>query len=456
MGGGSRYNERKTATSIMDTETMAKQPGSSGSVLIVDDNERLFNSLAINLQKQGYASEWAGNGTVAVEKFTAMPFAAALLDLALGDEDGLSILPDLLRIRPRTPVIIITGYGTLEKAVKAIKLGAHDFLQKPVDIDRLLELLRDASNAPQSADRHDLPSMVAESPAMRELREKALLVAASDLPVLITGESGTGKELAAKFVHANSPRRDKTFLGVNCSAIADTLADSELFGHAKGAFTGATADRRGFFEQADGGTLHMDEIGDMAVTTQAKILRVLEESLVRRVGENSDRPVDVRFIASTNKDLEAGIRAGGFRQDLYYRLNAATIHLPPLRDRREDIPPLLERFLADLAEDGAGKRFSSKALEALVDYDWPGNIRELRNMVKICTLLAPGRIIELRDLPQQFTAAGCTRSVRLVDNEREIIKKALLETGGNKQLAAQRLGISRRSLYNKLERYGIV
>lgn len=427
-------------------------------ILIVDDNERLFDSLAINLQKHDYTSEWAGNGSLALSKFREGDFTTVLLDMALGDEDGIDVLSDLLRIRSGIPVIIITGYGTLEKAVKAMKMGAHDFLQKPLDIDKLIGLLHDATALPADPDAPTpgMPAMVAESPAMRQIREKAALVAGSDLPVLITGESGTGKELMAKYVHLQSQRRNASFLSVNCSAIADSLADSELFGHVKGSFTGASAERAGFFEQADGGTLHMDEIGDMSPGIQAKILRVLEESKVRRVGGNDDVAVDVRFIASTNKDLPAGVRDGSFRGDLFYRLNAAHIHIPPLREHREDIPRLLEAFLADIGDGSAGKRFSSKAMEALVNHDWPGNIRELRNTVKICALLAPGRIIELRDIPGQFLAGGPkTRSVRLADNEREIIKSALLETGGNKQLAAQRLGISRRSLYNKLERYGL-
>lgn len=434
-----------------------------GNVLIVDDNERLFQSLAINLHKRGFASEWAGNGRAAEKKLAATPFSAVFLDLALGEEMGIDILPRLLAIRPRVPVIIITGYGTFEAAVRAIKLGAYDFLPKPLDIEKLLHILREALATESAADSNfetcGVSGMVTGSPAMREIFAKARLVADSHLPVLITGESGTGKELMANYVHYHSTRRGGAFLSVNCSAIADSLADSELFGHARGAYTGAVAERAGVFEQANGGTLHLDEIGDMSLGIQAKILRVLEDSRVRRVGGNLDLEVDIRLTASTNKDLRECIAAGTFRQDLLYRLNAVHLHLPPLRQRPEDIPLLLDYFLARATEGGLGKRFSTRALEALREYDWPGNIRELKNMAKICALVAPGAIIDLHDIPEYWRLEGAKRpaskSVRLSDNERDLIQTALRNAGGNKQRAAQDLGISRRTLYNKLERYGI-
>lgn len=426
------------------------------SVLIVDDNERLFNSLALNLKKRGFIAEWAGNGAEAEKKLAAKAFSAVFLDLALGEENGIEVLPRLLPIRPHVPVIIITGFGTFDAAVRATKLGAHDFLPKPLDIDKLIEVLQNAIGSSASGSPLEMPGMVCESPSMREICAQARLVADSPLPVLITGESGTGKELMARYVHHHSSRREKAFLSINCSAIADTLADSELFGHVKGAFTGAAADRAGVFEQASGGCLHMDEVGDMSAGIQAKILRVLEDSKIRRVGENNDREVDVRLVASTNKVLSDCIEKGIFRQDLFYRLNAVHLHLPPLRERKEDIPHLLHFFLDLVTERGAGKKFSASAVDMLVGYQWPGNIRELRNLVKICTLVTSGKIIEAEDIPQHFHAQkNRSKSVRLSDNERELIAKALRETGGNKQMAAHILGISRRTLYNKLERYGL-
>jgi Response regulator containing CheY-like receiver, AAA-type ATPase, and DNA-binding domains len=429
---------------------------SANGVLIVDDNERLYDSLALNLKMRGFTAEWAGNGKLAEMKLSARPFAAVFLDLALGEENGIDILPKLLAIRPHTPVIIITGFGTFDAAVKATKMGAYDFLPKPLDIDKLIEVLQNAIGPANPEAFREMPGMVCHSPAMREICEQARLVADSPLPVLITGESGTGKELMAKYVHFHSSRREKDFISINCSAIADSLADSELFGHARGAFTGAAADRAGVFEQADGGSLHMDEVGDMSAGIQAKILRVLEDSKIRRVGENADRLVDIRLIASTNKVLTECIEEGTFRQDLFYRLNAVHLRLPPLRERREDIPALLNFFLERVTERGAGKKFSAAATELLVGYDWPGNIRELRNLVKICTLTTAGKIIEAEEIPGAFNLRKEKRkSVRLSDGEKDLILKALRDTGGNKLLAAQMLGISRRTLYNKLERYEI-
>lgn len=429
----------------------------SKHILIVDDNERLFDSLAINLRKNRYDAHWAGNGSDALRFAAERRFAAILLDLALGEEKGIDLLPRLLRANPGTPVIIITGYGTFEMAVLAIKMGAFDFLPKPLDIDRLLAILHNAIEIAPSSAAEPLPTghadMVADSPAMRELCVKARLVAKSDLPVLITGESGVGKELMAQYVHRHSLRRDRRFLNMNCSAIAESLADSELFGHVKGAYTGAARDRAGYFERADGGTLHLDEIGDMSTAIQAKLLRVIEDSRIARVGGETEIAVDVRLVASTNMDLERAIGEGKFRKDLFYRLDAARLHLPPLRERREDIPALIEMLIRQTAEPGREKRFSSKAEDMLCGYDWPGNIRELKNMVKICVLTAPGKVIEPKDIPRGALMRKSGRSVRLLDNERELICKALAEAGGNRQLAAQNLGISRRTLYNKLERY---
>ncbi len=436
----------------LSKQTMHKQ------ILVIDDNERLFDSLAINLRKKKLDAHWAAGCGDAMRLLAERDFAAVLLDLALGEEKGIDLLPAILERKPGIPVIIITGYGTFEMAVKAIKMGAFDFLPKPLDIDRLLSILWTALKSemePGSLPAGDDGDLIAESPAMLALCEKARIVAKSDIPVLITGESGVGKELLAKYTHRYSLRSCGAFLSVNCSAIAENLADSELFGYVKGAFTGALRDRPGYFERAGGGTLHMDEIGDMSPAIQAKLLRVLEDARVTRVGGDAEIAVNARLIASTNMDLETAIGEGRFRKDLFYRLNAARLHMPPLRERKEDLPALIRLFLRQACGQGREKRFSSAAEDRLYAHDWPGNIRELKNLVKMCALTAPGKIIEVKDLPGSIVSRPGVASVRLSDNERELIRKALADAGGNRQLAAHMLGISRRTLYNKMERYAL-
>ncbi len=311
-----------------------------------------------------------------------------------------------------------------------------------------------------------MPTIVSVSSSMEKLIAQAARAADSDIAVLITGESGTGKELLAEYVHAASRRAGKPLVRVNCSAIADSLAESELFGHVKGSFTGAVEDHAGYFAQADGGTLHLDEIGDMPLPIQAKILRTLENSLIRPVGGKQEVPVDVRFVASTNKNLGELVERGEFRNDLYFRINPLQLHIPPLRERREDIAPLLRHFLARQPGREGGKRFSVEAEKALLAYDWPGNVRELQNLVKVCALLSPGAIIEADDLPQAVRSAtspspsaqppaATSQSGRLEDAERHAIRTVLDEVGGNRRMAAERLGISVRTLYYKLDRYGL-
>ncbi len=452
-----------------------------GNLLIVDDNERVFQSLAINFRRNGFDCLWAANQAVALETARAFPLSAAVIDLSLGSESGLDVMAELFQVQPELPVVFISGFGTLEAAVSAMKMGAFDFLPKPLNFKRLLEVVQNAMAAREEAARArssrttarlkstslPCPEFIHASPVVDKLLDQAARVADADIPVLITGESGTGKELLAEYVHAHSPRRDRPLVRVNCSAIADTLAESELFGHVKGAFTGAATDHHGFFEQADGGTLHLDEIGDMPLPTQAKILRTLENSLVRQVGGMRDIPVNVRVVASTNRDLQAMAANGQFRTDLFYRINALQLHIPPLRERREDIPPLLAHFLSPPPGGGDnGKRFSVAAEKKLLAYNWPGNTRELKNLVKVCALLAPGAIINVEDLPQSVKdfhgsreqAAGTAatpRSGRLDENEKSVIQEVLTEVGGNRRKAAEKLGISLRSLYYKLERYDL-
>ncbi|MCC8180272.1 MAG: sigma-54 dependent transcriptional regulator [Planctomycetes bacterium] len=430
-------------------------------LLIIDDNEGVFESLEMNFQRDGIPCLWADNREKALSIAENHRLRAAIIDLSLGSESGLDAMRSLLQLRPDLPVVFISGYGTLESAVQAVKMGAYDFLPKPLNFKKLRQVLYEAiraagrggdtaraSHAPQPASS----IVFAEGGAVAKLLAQAERVADSDLPLLITGESGTGKELFAEYVHQASCRAAKPLVRINCSAINDSLAESELFGHVKGAFTGAAANHQGFFQQANGGSVHMDEIGDMSLATQARVLRVIEDGAVRPVGGSGEIAVDARIIATTNKDLEAMSRDGRFRLDLFYRLNGVELAVPPLRDRPEDIQPLLEHFLAQSA-DGMEKSFSPKALDALASYQWPGNVREMRNVVKASVLLNPGPVVEFDHLPRALRAGSNKVSGRLEDAEREMIGRVLDEVGGNRKAAAKRLGISLRTLYYKLERY---
>ncbi len=425
-------------------------------VLVVDDNEDIFRSLRINFAECDFEAIWRKDGAGTSEAVSHENIDIVLLDLSLGEENGIDVLSHIQRLRPGLPVIIITGFGTFEAAVRAIKLGAFDFLSKPLDFDKLLAIVNNAiamSSLGASGSDQDV-CFISESPQIQDLCQRAKRLAATAIPILITGESGTGKELLAEFIHYNSPRRDKPFIRVNCSSFTDTLINAELFGHEKGAFTGAAQRHIGFFEQADGGSLHLDEIGDMGIANQAKILRVLEDFKLRRIGGMKDIPVDVRIIASTNKNIEDLIALGEFRQDLLYRLNAVLLYLPPLREREGDLELLARRFFAEFAAGGQSKDFSPAAWAVLWKYSWPGNVRELRNLIKVCAVVADSHLVDVSDLPVGLSRPT-GRSGRLNDIEREAIVAALAEANGNKSLAAAKLGITRRTLYKKLERYGI-
>ncbi|MDR0361595.1 MAG: sigma-54 dependent transcriptional regulator [Planctomycetota bacterium] len=425
------------------------------TVLVVDDNENIYKSLRLNFRQRGLDCVWAKNGGEALEAARNGDVAVVLLDLSLGAEYGIDVMRDLSQVNASLPVIIITGYGTFEAAVKAVKLGASDFLAKPLEFAKLYAAVTEAMKvSPEGGDKTAEPHIITDDKTLKDILRRAAQLAKIDIAILVTGESGTGKELLASMLHAESPRSGRPFLRINCSAFADTLVDNELFGHEKGSFTGAHGAHPGLFEQADTGTLHLDEIGDMSLATQAKLLRALEEGVVRRIGGVRDIGVDVRVVASTNKNLEDLILAGAFRQDLFYRLNAVTLWMPPLRERTGDVPLLLEHFLAEFAE-GEPKSFSEDAVAILAAYPWPGNVRELRNLVKVCSLVSESDVIDADDLPAYVRHPSPSRSGRLNIAERDVIQRTLLESQGNKSLAAERLGISRRTLYNKMERYGI-
>lgn len=429
----------------------------SKPLLIVDDNQGIFESLEINFQREGRSCLWAANREQAVRIAGETDIYAAVVDLSLGPENGLDAMTDILRVRPGLPVVFISGFGTLEAAVRAVKLGAYDFLPKPLNFRKLRQVIEEAVAAknpgrPVAAEARTSGIVAVDDGCIARVMDQAARISGSDVPVLVTGESGVGKELFAEFLHKNSPRRDGPFVRINCSAITDGLAESELFGHVKGAFTGAVSDHRGFFEQADGGTVHLDEIGDMSPATQARVLRVLEDSKIRRVGGSNELPVSVRIVASTNKDLADMSRTNRFRLDLYYRLNTIELTIPPLREHLEDLPLLLEHFLGE-SGDGTKKRFSPEAIEIMRAYPWPGNIREFRNVVRACVLLNPGDVIDCEQLPQNLRKKTVQTSGQLRDMEREAIFKELTAAAGDKKLAAKRLGISLRTLYNKLDRY---
>lgn len=446
----------------------------NGRLLIVDDNVSIFQSLQLNFHDFGYACQWAKNEQETMAALAETPPQAILLDLSLGKEDGLIILEKIRNTLPDCPVIMITGYGTLEAAVKAIKLGAYEFLAKPLDFHKLMNITKQAiefSSRRAAVGEAVCPEdgeVITRSVELLSTLRKARLLANTDMPILVTGESGCGKELIANYIHTHSLRAQKPFLRINCSAFPDSLIDNELFGHEKGAFTGADSPHPGIFEQAHEGTLHLDEIGDMSLSSQAKILRTLEGGMIRRLGGTEERHVDVRIIASTNQNLPAMIKQRTFREDLFYRLKAAFIYLPPLRERTGDVEHIAKTLLERIAPD---KHFSPEALAVLERHSWPGNVRELKNTVLMSAAISSGNTILSSDLPSlegrepnpgtvptlQTTASG-TDTVRmdsLEEMEKEAIRKALEQSKFNKRKASQRLGISYKTLFNKLKSYDI-
>ena len=449
-------------------------------LLIVDDEGTLRSAISERLADHGFSVEQAGSGEEALQRLTGFAFDILITDLRLPGISGRDVLDAALERYPDIIAIVITGYGTVKDAVDAIKQGAADFITKPFQFDALLHVLRSAieqrrlksENAylrSQLEDRYRIDGLVGRSRVMRDLFQLLETVASTSSTVLITGETGTGKELAARAIHHNSPRRANRFVALNCSAIPETLLEAELFGHARGAFTGAVGTRQGRVEQAHKGTLFLDEVGTMSPSLQAKLLRVLQEREFERVGDSHTIKIDVRVIAATHSDLAKMVAEGAFREDLFYRLNVLPVQLPPLRDRREDIPLLVQHFLQRLAADTgrSAMTVSQEAMRCLMAYRWPGNVRQLENAVERALAFSQGRThIDVQDLPPEIqNQAGIIEGAETwlpedgIDFERYIegielslIKRSLERTRGNKRQAARLLNLKRTTLIEKLKR----
>jgi two-component system nitrogen regulation response regulator NtrX len=438
-------------------------------VLVVDDEAEIRRSVRMILEYEGYDVQEASSGPEALALIEREPPDLAFLDIKMGGMDGLETLQKIRQANDALPVVIISGHGTVSTAVEATKLGAFDFIEKPLASERVLVTIRNALDQGRLRDenrtlkraveaRHQ---MVGESPAVREIWDKIKRAAPTTATVLLLGESGSGKELVARAIHRNSLRSRDRFVQVNCAAIPEELIESELFGHEKGSFTGATEKQIGKFEQADRGTIFLDEVGDMSPKTQAKVLRVLQEGEVERLGSARTIKVDVRVIAATNKDLEAEIEKGTFREDLYFRLSVIPIRVPPLRDRREDIPALVHAFLVSAASRMKKDvtSVSPEAMTTLMNYRWPGNVRQLQHAVERAVILAVGPSIRVRELPpevsQKVRARPGDDTLDLHEQERVSIERALEKFGGNRRKAAGALRISTVTLWRKMKHYGL-
>jgi two-component system nitrogen regulation response regulator NtrX len=454
----------------------------TATLLVVDDEPQILQAVSGILQDEGFEVLTAPDGEAALKRVGEDAPDLVLLDIALPGMDGLEVLDRLKRQFPTLPVVMISAYGSVENAVKATRLGAYDFIEKPPHADKILLTVRNALEMARLSEENrrlrqqtaPVKGIIGGSDAISRLREQLRIVAPTNASVLITGENGTGKELVARALHAFSRRAHKAFVEVNCAAIPEELIESELFGHEKGAFTGATLRRRGKFDLAHEGTLFLDEIGDMSLKTQAKILRILEEQRFERVGGNRPIQVDVRVVAATNKNLEEEIGKGTFREDLYHRINVIPLNVPPLRERGQDIPLLAAHFLKELAveNDVAPKTFSDRALELLAAMPWPGNVRELKNFVWRLAILSPGAVIDAADLPlagvdqepetgaadaesmDPFLRVPSFREARALF-EKQFLRRKLAECRGNVSLLAEKVGLERSHLYRKLRAYGL-
>ena len=446
-------------------------------ILVVDDEPAHAEAVAESLARLNHDCRIAHSGEEAIARLKAEHFDVIVTDLVLGGEkDGLAVLAAARKYSPGTEVILITAHSSVATCRAALQEGAADYIEKPLDLDELRAVVQRAAQRTaqqriirdlrERLDKHyGFEGIIGHSPAMVRILETIRRVAPSNLPVLIQGESGAGKELIAQAIHNNSQRKAQRFVALNCAGLSETLLEDELFGHVKGAYTGATSDRKGRFEYADGGTMFLDEVGDMPLPMQAKLLRVLENGELVRVGANEPIHVDVRIISATNADLAERVKSGRFRQDLFFRLNGVTIQVPALRQRREDIPLLVEHFIK-LANEAHGTKvtgISPEALRALVAFDWPGNVRQLRNMVENMVVLVGEGKLTVQDLPAEMRGqAGpaegaiiATAGVSIAEAEKELIRKTLEMVGGNRQQAARILGIGERTLYRKIKEYGL-
>lgn len=450
-------------------------------ILVVDDEESIRQSLEGILNDEGFKTTFAANGEECLQSITTDDPDLILLDIWMPGIDGLETLKRIKQARPQQLVIMMSGHGTIETAIKATRLGAFDFIEKPLSLEKVLLSIENALKIRQLVEENNALKekigrdyqMIGESPAINQLKQQIKIAAPSSGWALISGENGTGKELVARAIHLQSSRADKPFVEVNCAAIPEELIESELFGHEKGAFTGATAARKGKFDQANGGTLFLDEIGDMSLKTQAKILRILQEHKFERVGGNKTIEVDVRVIAATNKDLPQEIKFGSFREDLYFRLNVLPFTVPPLRDRTEDIPRLCLHFLNFFCgkESRENKTISEEALRYLTNYSWPGNVRELKNLIERLVIMTPGQIIKTSDLPRDIRGAEMEIpgnnlieiGTELPDSykeakevfEKQFLIEKLKKNKWNISRTAEEIGLERSNLHRKIKYYNI-
>jgi DNA-binding NtrC family response regulator len=445
------------------------------TILVVEDDAAMRDLLVEELGEAHFRVEAANGGRGGVERVKQGGIDVVISDLRMPDLDGFDLLRDIKASEPSPHIIVITAFGSIDTAIKAVKLGAYDYITKPFEIEALVlavekalaerGLRREVARLRREVARpYGLENIVGKSTSMQEIFGLVTRLAGSTASVLVTGESGTGKELVARAIHYNSPRAKKPFVAVNVAAIPETLVESELFGYKRGAFTDARSDHAGLFVEADGGTIFLDEIGELSPPLQAKLLRVLQERELRPLGATRSEKIDVRVVAATNRDLEVRLRAGQFREDLYYRLNVIHIALPPLRARAEDIVPLAEHFLAAArrrAVSGSARSIGPAAAKALLAYPWPGNVRELENVIERAVALCDSEVVGIEDLPPQIKerrstdmlAAAIARGMTLAELEREYIERVLASEGGNKTRAAARLGLDRKTLYRKLEEY---
>ncbi len=452
------------------------------TILVIDDKESELETMSDALSNQGYRLVSTSSGEEALKIMKEQPFDVILTDLKMPDVDGMEILRTARAMDSQPQVIMITGYGSIDKAVEAMRAGAEDFIPKPIELAELREKVRKALESQylrqqnlalqrqnlalqkQIDEKYGFSNIIGNSEQMHEIFDQLRLVAPTKANILICGETGTGKDLIAHAIHNNSPRKDKPFIPINCAAISSELLASELFGHEKGAFTGAVRQRQGAFELANGGTLLLDEVGEMSPEIQAKFLRVIEDQQFRRLGGEIPIKVDVRIISATNKDLTEEVESGRFREDLYYRLKVVTINVPPLRERKTDIPLLVNAFLKESNQENNKNvsHIDPEVMERLMNYDWPGNARELKNVLESIVVMSTSDRIQLSDLPANIRGMESSELSNIIqpgmsmeEIEKEAIRKALEDTNGNRTRAAEILKIGLRTLHRKIQKYGL-